>query len=315
MKNVTVWAESSAEIEDFIVLLKKEARFNIKSVFVAKRGIGNNYLAGTYFPYDLKLKACLAKEAKAPKFIVDLVQWCSPDIIIADDKQAFLSIETTYHTLTYNNIAQRIPRQVRSSIKSVPNVIFQKIENRNIETTKIWFCKSFMSTDYIYKIPSLAILFTEKDFDNKRKQLVKLCNVMINGEDSKEIVNQIKTDMEFFASKYDPKSVLYTKKGDLRNWIRDKKDKVIVIIGVKPEGTGWKTKGTGLMDPYPGLVKMSELLFCFNVNGKRTKKLWTYFKFLPRDFWWFEKFPNELYYSIIKEFSNKVYYKGELKDD
>ena len=118
MKNIIIWAESSAEIEDFIKLTEGEARFNIKKVFIAKRGVGNNYLTGVYFPYDLKLKACLVDELKAPKFIIDLVQWCSPDIIIANERKALLSIETTYHTLTYNNIAQRIPRQTCSSVKS-----------------------------------------------------------------------------------------------------------------------------------------------------------------------------------------------------
>jgi len=37
MKNIIIWAESSAEIEDFIKLTEGEARFNIKKVFIAKR--------------------------------------------------------------------------------------------------------------------------------------------------------------------------------------------------------------------------------------------------------------------------------------
>jgi len=79
MKDVIIWAESSAEIEDFIELLTSESEFKIKEVFVAKRGVGNNYLKGVYYPYDLDRKGCLEKEIKAPNFIIKIVQWCSPE--------------------------------------------------------------------------------------------------------------------------------------------------------------------------------------------------------------------------------------------
>ena len=56
---------------------------------------------------------------------------------------------------------------------------------------------------------------------------------------------------------------------------------------------------------------MSELLFCYDDQGSRTKNLTTYFRNLPRDFWWFNENEDELYYRLVKEFSDEVFYSDE----
>jgi len=313
MKDVIIWAESSAEIEDFIELLTSESEFKIKEVFVAKRGVGNNYLKGVYYPYDLDRKGCLEKEIKAPNFIIKIVQWCSPDIIVSDNKGVLVSIETTYHILTYNNIAQRIPRQIKSAEEGIPNIIFQKIQNTNKDNIKAWFTKTFIKSWEIFNVPSIALVFTEQQFPEARKRLTKLVNSFVNKQYDNREIRESKELMLEYSSVYSKDSVLFTKKGMNRNWIREYKDRIIVIPGVNPDGTGWKTKGTGLIDPYPGLVKMSEILLCYNDQNKKDKKLITFFINLPRNFWWFVKYPDEIYYKIIKEFSDDVFYKGELE--
>ena len=86
-----------------------------------------------------------------------------------------------------------------------------------------------------------------------------------------------------------------------RKWIEMNETEVKVIVGVDPKAKMWETKGTGGLDPYPGLVVMSDFLLCRNgKNGnKRQKKLIVKFKLIQEDFWWFKKYPTELYLQML----------------
>ena len=63
----------------------------------------------------------------------------------------------------------------------------------------------------------------------------------------------------------------------------------------------WKTKGTGGLDPYPGLVAMADFLFCRTGPNKtdRKKSLTVKFRNIKKDFWWFKKYPTELYLQML----------------
>lgn len=350
-KDIIVWAESEAEAVDFIGLVKDNAEFNISKVYVAKRSagkrdVGSKYIDGIYFPYDLIQNATLEQNIIAPKFITDLVQWCSPDLILSTEKEALISIETTYHTLAFNNVAQRIPRQIRSVMLGVPSVIFQKVDY-SFKVGIGWFIKTFLLASKIYNAPCLAILFDDSEFKTAKLSLIKLLNSRIN--DQKDFIKNIyslKQKMEEQSTLYKENTLLNGRNNMPRKWLKTNNDWVEVIVGVRDncaltgiknygcqgnevekrefrknlkfrklgaKGCVWLSKGTGGMDPYPGLVKMAEILLCYNDEGKRIKKLKTSFSCLPEDFWWFKHNENEIYYRLIKEFSDDVSYSTTYK--
>lgn len=349
-KEIVIWAESEAEAQEFLLFVGTNAEFSITKIYVAKksggkRDVGHLYLKGIYFPYDIEKKAVINSPIKAPVFIVDLVQWCSPDIIISTKKHALICLELTFHILTFNNIAQRIPRMVRGSSLGIPSVIFQKVDYR-METINSWFVKTFAKATKIYKTPCLALLFSDDEYGDARKMLVRSVNKIVNNPSDKDAFEAIEKKMAPLEGLFDENTILVGKNGNNRKWIEVDSKNVIVSIGVRDncalkgiEGFGcqgddaskiafrkqlknrplgtkgcvWLSKGTGGMDPYPGLVKMSEILFCFDNSGNRTKKLICKFSNLPKNFWWFKKNTEEIYFKLVNSFSDEVRYSLTFK--
>mgnify|MGYP006277632293 FL=1 len=170
---VDIYSETSGELvnEDtgFLSNVGDKLEFDVDNVYIAKRGGGeDSYLSGSYFEFDLERRATHEEKVIAPESVQNLVQWCSPDIILVVDEEPVLSVETTYHELTYNNIAQRVPRQVKPVMEGVPSVIFQKVESYDTDTAyHTWFAETFRKANQIYEPACLAIMFTEGDQDRK----------------------------------------------------------------------------------------------------------------------------------------------------
>ncbi|WP_154660505.1 hypothetical protein [Halopiger goleimassiliensis] len=313
---VDIYSETSGELvnEDtgFLSNVGDNLEFEIDNVYIAKRGGGeDSYLNGSYFEFDLDRRAMHDEKVIAPKPVQEIVQWCAPDIILVVDEEPVLSVETTYHELTYNNIAQRIPRQVKPAMEGVPSVIFQKVESYDTDTAYLtWFAETFRKANQIYDPPCLALMFTEEDHDEKADRLANLCNWAVNSNQngSMETVTQTVEDI---ASDFDPESILKTKNGRRRSWIRVDNDYVTSIPGPNPDRQGWRTKGTGNLDPYPGMAKMSEILFAYNEEGEKIRDLRIFFRNLPSDFWWFQENEDELYYRLMKEFADELYYADQ----
>jgi hypothetical protein len=340
-----LWGESEAEVIEFLKLVN----FHVDNIFVAKRGIGNNYLQGRYFVFDQIRGATTETEIMSPKQIQDLVQWCSSDMYISKNGEPMLAVETTYHTLVYNNIAQRIPRQIRAAMLGVPNVIFQKIDRSGSTDLISWYMKAFEKASKIFGTNCLVIAFDGSDYAVKARNLMILCSSSFENRNTfDDLSKSILADMKIYSDFYDEKSLVAGKAGKGRRWLKVDDSTVTIFIGVKrncgdicgtkkcitdsdraferkkikeektrglrKKGCVWLTKGTGGMDPYPGLVKMAEMLFCYDEAGKKVKRLRVVFKNLPEDFWWFEKYPDEIYYKIVKEFADEiVYYNSPLK--
>lgn len=70
----------------------------------------------------------------------------------------------------------------------------------------------------------------------------------------------------------------------------------------------WKTKGTGGLDPYPGLVLLADLLLCRSGPKKsdRNRRLVVEFRYIREDFWWFQKFPQELYLQLLIDEEKRI---------
>ena len=352
MKNITLWCESEAEVHDFLILLENQQKFIIEKVYIAKRSagkrdVGHKYLAGQYYIYDIDNSATLDETVSAPDFITSLVQHCSQDIIIASDSKPLLCIETTYHILTYNNVAQRIPRLIRCAQLGVPSIIFQKVDY-SFETEIIWFVKTFHKASLIFKTPCIPLIFDEKEFVDAKELLLKLINYSVEDEQanfSSTCATALK-NTEGICNNYDETRLILSKNNKPRNWLKVSDNEVLVTLGVRdncaltgksnygcqgsekqrrefrkslkfrPKGTKgcvWLSKGTGGMDPYPGLIRMAEILLCYNSEGKRIRKLKVHFSCLPEDFWWFEKNPNEIYYKLVREFAETLTYSDTYK--
>lgn len=343
-----LWAESEAEAWEFIKLTKDCLHFTISDIFIAKRSggkrdVGAGYIRGEYFHLDTTSGFTSTAVTSAPSAVTETVQWCSQDMILTKNNVPFIAIESTYHLLTYNNIAQRMPRQIRSAMTGTPSVIFQKV-TKSSETLNAWFAETFLRATKIFKTPALAIMFDDSDFESARGTLCQLINTTyVNNNE--QVVAAIMQSMAGYAEKYEENKLLYGRSGQPRTWLEVTDNQVIVKIGVKDncalvgrhfgcqgddkqrnayrallrhrpvgeKGCVWLSKGTGGMDPYPGLVKLAEILFCYDKDGSKTKQLVTKFTKLPKDFWWFQKYPNEIYYRLVREFSDRVEYADDYK--
>jgi hypothetical protein len=351
LNDILIWAESEAEARDFIDLLGNDLKLKVTGTFVAKkskgkRDVGYRYTEGVYFPFNTLINATSDNPIIAPGFITELVQWCSPDIILSTPTAPILCLETTFHTLTFNNVAQRIPRVVRGSFMKVPSVIFQKVDY-SFGVGLTWFIKTFLNASKISDHPCMAIVFNDEQYEDARTNLINLVDNACNHQEKLDrLTNSIMASMENLTKDYSERTLLYSQNGRRRNWLEVDNRCVIVHIGVRDncaltgipgygcqgdvssradfrkalgsrglgeKGCVWLSKGTGGMDPYPGLVKMSELLLCYDEKRNRSKKLISRFDCLPADFWWFEHNPNEIYYGLIKEFSDEVQYTDNYK--
>jgi hypothetical protein len=340
-----LWAETEADADQFLDLIGNPKIFN--QIFCAKKGPGSKYLGGKYFVYNLEKKFLSKEIIDAPESIRELTQWCSPDIIISKDNKPLLVIELTFHTLVYNNVAQRIPRIAKSAEKRIPSIIFQKTDYQD-NILLSWFCRSLNNLGNIYNTKALPIFFDDKDYD---ESVLKLKNIVKEIFENKlPDFNSLININQKFSKTYNKETLLYGKKKKKRTWITNANNKIIVNIGVRdncavkkinsnflpgcqgndedkkkfrkhlrnkpPEEKGcvWLSKGTGGMDPYPGLVKMSELLLCYNDDFIKTKKVEVHFSKLKKNFWWFKKNEDkEIYLKLIHEFSDIITYSNEYK--
>jgi len=361
---IELWAESEGEVIKFFDIFPKVKK-HIDEIYVAKKGkkrdVGYRYIYGDFFRYDLSRLSYKTHSTKCPDKIKDLVQHCMPDIIVSRDKSPILVMEITYHELTYNNIAQRLPRVIRGAECGVPSYIFQKIGKNTPEAPLTWFVKTLTKSEKIFDGICRPILFTEENYESKIN-LVKNLFIAYITNDLKTINNindELSLQLSPILDRYSEDTLLYQHRGKKRkrNWLSISSDnsRVTTIIGVKRncdsidgivcgvnhchtdedikinrkairkkqhliEKVGknvncvWLSKGTGGLDPYPGLVRLSQLLFAYDEKGNKIRKSVAYFREIPKDFWWFHRNANEIYLRLIFEFADEVYYKDDKYD-
>lgn len=342
-----IWVENIAELKFFIhEFLRGGQRFNIQGLFVAKGGIGRRYLSGKYREYSHVEEDVLDTRVTAPAEVVDLVQWCCPDIIFTKNGRPIFSLEITFHEPTWNNVAQRLPRLARAAACGVPSIIFHKCSPEN--PYKSWVAEQYRKVSQLYKVYSLPLFFCDADYEKKKSQLVNICNDVVEQTASfPATMKKLLQEVTAIAKAFSQDNLEFDSRGLRRRWLpRITNDLVEVRISVQQQcgfnvcgrkrcrtassrakmtrkirarnrrtehGCMWLTKGTGGLDPYPGLVKLVDMLCCYTESGKKIKSLLVNFAELPEDFWWFEKHPNSLYYRLIKEFADEIVYKGQSR--
>jgi len=326
---LTLWFDSAKEGKDFANLLMR----NRDHFTCAGANLGNildsslkyvkhktDYRKGVYWPLvDIHKMRVLDSKIIAPHSITELSQWQHHDFVIAKNQDPMFAVEVTEHILTWNNVAQRLPRMVLSASNTVPSAILQKFNEKTTDKHKGWFLQAFSKSSEIFKTPCVALMFKEDNREDQAKVLSDLsCDLLeyicYDSTEALKRMNEhlwsIAEDNQKVANKLYAANPLLPCK-----WLTITPEEVRVFIGVRPEDSMWNTKGTGGLDPYPGLVLLADMLLC-RTGPKRTdrsRKLVVEFKNLKRDFWWFAKYPDELYLQLLidkdKRIADEVVFK------
>ena len=329
-KKIQFWFDSVKEAQDFkylisdLKLVSKKQKEDMECILAESLQFSKHktkYRKGFYWKIeDIDKMTTLDQIVNSSEQIPKLVGWQHQDFIISANGLPKLTVEATEHEITWNNVAQRIPRLIQSVNCGIPSIIFQKIGERSTEKNLGWFLQTLVNASKIYGIPCIAILFDNNSRRNAEKKLskimVSLLDFLWNNnkkslEEFEKLLKEIQNENEKFAKKwYDPKKLLDAK------WLEITDYEVKVVPGVRPDASMWKTKGTGGLDPYPGLVAMADFLFCRTGPNKtdRKKSLTVKFRNIKKDFWWFKKYPTELYLQMLIDPEYRIADKVEYMD-
>ena len=322
-KPLILWAESPDEARGFLKKCEESMiSLPIELIYVAKmsgKSRANNYIVGQYYvtSNDEHVDA-YESVITAPSSIVELVQWCTCDIMLSKGEIPLAVLEDTTHIVRMN-LFQRIPRIAKAAILGVPSIVLQGTQGINLSMRgDRWALYRYLqvfhslSTQYpdfpplpFYYLPEAkdaeiaqlsALNYLKNIFENNQKELQltqekvlsDLRNVIKNGLNNKvEIAPQIPS-------------------------IQVKDEEVIVKIGANPDKASWKTKGSGQMDPYLGMIVAAKYNYCFDAQGTKVKPLIVEFTNLPPDFFFFKDWQksNSLYKRLVFELADKVIFCG-----
>jgi hypothetical protein len=319
---LTLWFDSAKEGKDFASLLEiNRKHFDSRGVdlgailrssakYVKHK---SDYRKGIYWPLvDIQRMITTEDKVKAPNSITKLSQWQHHDFIIAKEYDPLLAVEVTEHILTWNNVAQRLPRLSLSASYNVPTIILQKIGAASKDKYKGWFLQSLCRCTEIFKCPCLALLFDDESREQSERLLSDIsCKIVDyvcfkdekSFDEFRDLILKIGEENAHMAkSLYDVHPLTSCR------WLSLNSKEVRVKIGVRPEDSMWKTKGTGGLDPYPGLVLMADLLLCRTGPKKsnRSRRLIVEFRYIKEDFWWFKRFPEELYLQLLIDEEKRI---------
>src|SRR6266566_3471670 len=116
--SLTLWAESPDEARGFLARAARVGlSFPIEHILVAKRSPTvrhNRYIRGEYYPATVDDAVDVFNEVViAPQSIIDLVDWCTCDIMFTYGANPIVVFEDTTHIVRMN-LYQRIPRLARA---------------------------------------------------------------------------------------------------------------------------------------------------------------------------------------------------------
>ncbi len=303
------WCDTEKDMKD------AENLYDFNETYFRVKGSG-----GKYYPGDSS-----SHTISTSKKIVRLCEYQHPDIIASYNRNPFISIEITNATpYSGANPVQRLPRQVKAAEMGVPNLeLAPWISNPTPATAR--GPKARIEATKLYDVPTLDLFFEHENPDSfnesfgilrewvreKCKKVIK--NDVNSAKKWSKLGRDIFSDMEDFCSKaYEPS---FRQVEILDDFIKINVD----LTGKRryeDTKTGWETKGTGLLDPYPGYILAYDFLLCRNGPNldDRDKEIYLHFRKLPRDFPFFEKARksgNYIYWNLIKKFADKILYKDD----
>lgn len=321
--SLVLWAESPEEARTFLQRTKADPDFpSIDKILVAKRSgtvRANRYIVGEYWPTSDDAAVDVYRSAVcAPEPIVDLVQWCTCDVMLSRGAKPVAVVEDTTHIVRMN-LFQRFPRLARASSLGVPSAVLQG--TRGLDMSKrgdVWalhrYLAAFRALSLVHpEAPTLPIWYLPDEPSQEvdaEKELVAYLRLLIDGdiEGAKEIVDsQLETIESTLEGGVDGEPV-----PDVPSIDHTSEDDVVVRIGAKPDVKSWREKGSGQMDPYLGMIVAAKYLHCFDASGNQVRNLRVDFTYLPPDFWFFKDgaSANALYKKLPMVFPDEVRFLG-----
>ncbi len=319
--SLILWAESPEEARNFLkCTYESDFMHKINKIFVAKRSPRsrtNRYIGGEYYITSNDEAVDVYENVIiAPFSIINLVQWCTCDIMLSKGSIPYVAVEDTTHIVRMN-LYQRIPRLVRAAMLGIPSIVLQGTRGldfslRGDRWALYRYLQVFNAISHIYPdSPSLPIWY-----EPNPKEELQAQNSML------EYINAILSENNEMVKKYRSQTL-----SKIRSFLKDGVDgdippdipslehrgpEVIVHIGAKPNRNSWHTKGSGQMDPYVGLIAAAKYIYCYDKSGKQVKPLIIEFTYLPLDFWFFKDGANAkaLYKRLPFEFADEVRFLG-----
>lgn len=303
---LVLWAESPEEARNFIRRAQRQFKsFSVDRIFVAKRSPrvrGNHYTAGRYLRTQTAQYFLTTDDGhvdvydeavKAPDAIRDLVQWCTCDVMLSRGPNPIVAVEDTTHIVRMN-LYQRVPRMARAAMLGVPGCVLQGTRGLNLELRgDRWalyrYLQAFEAIARLHpKSPTLPIWYLPSPEDEMRaeSELIEYIQALISGKSAgvqgitRVVIQRLNEILKDGVDGEIPP--------DLPSINFRGLDEVVVKIGAKPDKKSWRDKGSGQMDPYVGLIAAAKYMYCYDIDGRKTKDLVVEFTYLPEGFWFFK---------------------------
>lgn len=322
--DLVLWAESPEEARNFLgIWNSSKMHFEISRIFVAKRSgksRSNSYLHGQYYATTNDRYVDVYEDVviTASPQIIGLVEWCTCDIMLSWGNNPIVAIEITTHIVRMN-LYQRIPRLAKAAMNGVPSIALQGTRGLNFEMRgDRWalyrYLKTFIAMEKLYPdTPPLPIYYLPDANEEEKAQqttLQYINHLLIKDSASikglsEKIIQEANETLEngMFGKQEIPPDIPS---------IEHSGDEVIVHIGAKPDKPSWRTKGSGQMDPYIGMIVAAKYLYCYDSHGNQVKPLIVKFTYLPKGFFFFENWEtsNSLYKTLAFKIADKVEFCG-----
>ncbi len=318
--SLILWAESPEEARIFLRRAREcGVPWTFDRIFVAKRSPKartNKYIGGDYYrTTDDDEVGAYDEVVVAPSRIIELVQWCTCDVMISRGEEPLIAVEDTTHIVRMN-LYQRFPRLARAARLGVPSVILQGTRGLDLRLRgDRWglyrYLQAFEAVARVHpERPSLTVWYepnaaSERDAQDEVMEYVSAV-IAGNSPRAEAIVR------ERVAAVRDV--MRHGVGGDVARDIQSishRGDEVIVRVGARPDKKSWREKGSGQMDPYLGMILAAKYIYCYDAKGKKTKDLVLEFTYLPEGFWFFAN-PDTtaLYKRLPLEFADEVRFLG-----
>lgn len=319
---LTLWAESPEEAAIFLTRAARHQFENrISKIFVAKRSSksrSNSYVQGEYFETSNDRAVVVYDEViVAPKAIIELVQWCTCDIMISCGDVPLAVVEDTTHIVRMN-VFQRMPRLFKASILGVPAVSLQGTRGLDFRLRgDCWGMHRHLSAiaaiNRVYRRSPVLEFFYQpaipgSEFEAEAGMFHYLAALADGDAVSASCIAATVVERIAYAEAHGFMGCIAPHIPSIEVSAKQ----VIVHIGAQPERKSWKEKGSGQMDPYIGMIAAAKYMYCFDKTGAKTREMIVSFTHLPPTFWWFDGWEDSssLYKTLAFEIADKVVFCG-----
>jgi hypothetical protein len=318
---LTLWAESPDEARGFLARASRAGiSLPIQRVFVAKRSPKvrhNRYIRGEYYPATVDDAIDVFDEVViAPQSIIDLVDWCTCDIMLTNGAHPLVVFEDTTHIVRMN-LYQRIPRLARAAALGTPAAILQGTRGLDfrLRGDRWGMYRYLQAFEAIARVhPNCPVvpfwyLPTIEDELVSEKKAFDFISAGIEGD-----TGYIRAVQQ--ASMQNLRDILHDGfqgviAPDIPSIDHSASGEVIVNVGADPTRKSWREKGSGQMDPYVGMILAAKYIYCYDERGVKVKDLVLRFTKLPVGFWFFaDPDTTALYKRLPIEFADRVEFLG-----